>query len=88
MIVEVEDGVVDGGCRKQNELFALTADLAASIVGRQDTLQVLVALSVAVTEVVAFIDKQNISILYIATVEFIAPKRFLRNDMGGNARAQ
>ena len=88
LIVQVEDVVVDGSGSDENEFLALAADLPTPIVRSKNALQVLVALGVAVAEIMAFIHQENIGILRIADVKFISPERFLCDDMRRNARAQ
>src|SRR5581483_9286292 len=44
LIVEVKDGVVDGGCGEQDQLFALAADDALAVVGCQQAFEAFVAL--------------------------------------------
>ncbi len=72
LVVQVKDGVVDGGGREQDQLLALAAHPAAPVIGGQDALEVLVAPGVAIAEVVAFVHQQDIGVLHITTIEFVA----------------
>ena len=56
LVVEVEDAIIDGRCRKQNQFLACLAQLAIAFVGGEDAFKVFIALRVAVTEIVTFID--------------------------------
>ncbi len=88
LVVQVKDGVVDRGGRKQDQLLALAAHPAAPVIGGQDALEVLVAPGVAIAEVVAFVHQQDIGVLHISTIEFVATQAFLGDDACGDSGAE
>src|SRR5258708_25247120 len=88
LVIEVEDGIVDGSGREQDEFFALAADLAAPAVGGQNALEILVALGIAIAEVVAFIHEQDIGVQYVTAIELVASQDFLGDNACGNASAE
>ena len=85
LVVEVEDAIVDGGSREQNEFLACLAELAIAFVGGKDAFKILVALRVAVAEIVAFIDQKHVGTLHVTHIVALASQHLLRHDGRGNA---
>src|SRR5579863_7270728 len=88
LVVQVEDGIVDGSSGQQDEFFTLATDFTAPVVRGQQAFQALVAMGAAVAEVMALVYQHNVGILRIAAVELITPHRFLGDDARRDARAQ
>jgi hypothetical protein len=56
LAIEVKDIVADGCCSKQDKLLTLLTELAMTVVGGEDTFDVLIALRVAVAKIVTLVN--------------------------------
>lgn len=79
LIVEIEQVVVDRRGSEQDQLLA-SAVASAAAVEANEALQVLVALGIAVAEVVRLIDQDHISVTAVFDGEVELAQLFLRHD--------
>src|SRR6266487_1994417 len=86
LVIQVKEIVIDRCGGEQNQLFSLVAKSTASVVGREDAFEVLVALRGMIAEIVTLIDKQQVSIGHLMDIIALASEHFLCNNGHGNAR--
>ena len=77
-MVEVENGVVDGGGGEEDDAFVAFA-------AAEELLEILVAVGVGVAEVVGFVDEDDVEVAVFFSIKFFASQFFLGNDGGFDA---
>ena len=78
LVVEVEDGVVDGGGGEEDDAFVAFA-------AAEELLEILVAVGVGVAEVVGFVDEDDVKAAVFFDLKVFASEFFLGNDGGFDA---
>ncbi len=88
LVVQIEDVVVDGRGRKQDD-FGAQAAASPPALSADQALQILIALRAATAEVVRFVDEDHIDIAVIERIEtpVRAAQFFLREHLRRNGRA-
>ncbi len=78
LVVEVENGVVDGGGGEEDDAFVAFA-------AAEELLEILVAVGVRVAEVVRFVDEDDVEMAVFFSVKAFASEFFLGNKGGFDA---